>query len=189
MVAQDPVGIARALHDGIAQDLVALGYSIDLLIAVPQTPTDVRIDLRTMRFRVDELISKVRREIFTLRLPAQGDLSTELTQIAREICGERLGKLSISHLELSFELHQLILIAAREFLLNSANHSRGTQIDLTLGSIEDRTYLVVADNGMGGAQMSSTRFGLRGISERVALLNGEFQLTSDQNGTRARITL
>ena len=189
MVTEDSVGIARTLHDGIAQDLVALGYSIDLLIAIPETPTVIRIELRTMRFRVDELITKVRKEIFNLRSPGQGDLSIELTNIAREICGERLGKVSVSHLELPFDIHQVIVAAATELMRNSFYHSRGSQIDLTLSSIEDHIYLVVADNGIGGAQMSSTRFGLRGISERIALLHGEFELVSDENGTNARISI
>ncbi len=193
MVYLDPVGIARALHDGIAQDLVALGYSIDLLIATPQTPIQTRVELRTMRFRVDELITKVRQEIFQLRqsveTEALGDTSGQLLVIAKAICGDRMGEINLSPVTLSFEAHQIIISTATELLRNSYVHSRGTQIDLTLTSIEDRTTLVVADNGIGGAHMSSTRFGLRGISERVAMLDGEFILESNANGTRAHIAL
>ena len=189
MSSSEKVRIARDLHDGIAQDLVALGYSLDLLIAVPETPTDIRVNLRTLRFNVDELISKVRLEIFALRSGDVGNIQRELARVAEEICGERLGSVLISDLNLPFETYQLVLATATELLRNSCSHSRASQIDLTLRAIENQTFLEVEDNGIGGAHMSTTRFGLRGIAERVENLEGVFTLHSDQNGTRAQIIL
>jgi len=58
--------LAQELHDGIAQDLVGLGYSIDSLIASSQD-LQVRDSLRTVRFTITDLIEKVRLEIHQLR--------------------------------------------------------------------------------------------------------------------------
>jgi signal transduction histidine kinase len=58
--------LAQELHDGIAQDLVALGFSIDSLIASNQD-SKVRDSLRAVRFTITELIEKVRLEIHQLR--------------------------------------------------------------------------------------------------------------------------
>jgi signal transduction histidine kinase len=58
--------LAQELHDGIAQDLVALGFSIDSLIASNQD-LKVRDSLRAVRFTITELIEKVRLEIHQLR--------------------------------------------------------------------------------------------------------------------------
>jgi signal transduction histidine kinase len=58
--------LAQELHDGIAQDLVALGFSIDSLIASNQD-LKVRDSLRAVRFTITELIEKVRLEIYQLR--------------------------------------------------------------------------------------------------------------------------
>jgi signal transduction histidine kinase len=55
--------LARELHDGVAQDLVALGYELDLLLATVDLQSPTRKGIRSLRFRVDELISKVRREM------------------------------------------------------------------------------------------------------------------------------
>ena len=189
MASREGTRIARDLHDGIAQDLVALGYSLDLMMAVPETPTEVRVNLRTLRFSIDELISKVRREIFALRSADTPDICLELTQIAQEVCGNRLGNVNITDLNLSFDVHEVVLASATELLRNSYNHSRATQIDITLSTIEDRIFLQVEDNGIGGAHMSTTRYGLRGISERVTDLQGTFTLDSNESGTRAHITL
>ena len=46
-MAQSPrVEIAQEIHDGIAQDLVALGYQLDLVLAAPLTPALIRNDIR-----------------------------------------------------------------------------------------------------------------------------------------------
>jgi signal transduction histidine kinase len=88
---QRRVTLAQELHDGIAQDLVGLGYSIDSLIANTQ---DVKSkdSLRTVRFTITELIEKVRQEIHQLRSApdllsenAQKDLHFELQRVVSEV--------------------------------------------------------------------------------------------------------
>ena len=60
------VVLAQELHDGIAQDLVGLGFSIDSLISTSHDQT-AKESLRKLRFSVTELIDKVRQEIHQLR--------------------------------------------------------------------------------------------------------------------------
>ena len=58
--------LAQELHDGIAQDLVGLGFSIDALIATSHE-LSIKETLRELRFAITELINKVRLEIHELR--------------------------------------------------------------------------------------------------------------------------
>ena len=67
MNPNERVRLAQDLHDGIAQDLVGLGYRIDALIAAIGTPNEIRLELRTLRFAMSDLVEKVRGEIFELR--------------------------------------------------------------------------------------------------------------------------
>ena len=67
MSVNERVRLAQELHDGIAQDLVGLGYSIDSLVGAPDTPNDIRAELRSLRFAMSDLVEKVRDEIFALR--------------------------------------------------------------------------------------------------------------------------
>ena len=92
MSVNERVRLAQELHDGIAQDLVGLGYSIDSLVGVPDTPYDIRAELRSLRFAISDLVEKVRDEIFALRsskeiLPAQNEPSVhyELQKILAEL--------------------------------------------------------------------------------------------------------
>ena len=83
--------LAQELHDGIAQDRVGLGYSIDSLIASSQD-LQVRDSLRTVRFTITDLIEKVRLEIHQLRTSydlvsstADKDSNYELLRAVSEI--------------------------------------------------------------------------------------------------------
>ena len=75
MNPNERVRLAQDLHDGIAQDLVGLGYRLDSLIAAIGTPHEIRSELRTLRFAMCDLVEKVRGEIFELRLTSDNQIS------------------------------------------------------------------------------------------------------------------
>jgi signal transduction histidine kinase len=183
------VELAREIHDGIAQDLVALGYDLDLLLASQSASAQSRIEIRTLRFKVDEMISKVRREMYLLRDPKASTLQDELGRIALEICGDLLTWQEIDALSIPSDIQEELKSIAIELLRNAKTHSRASQIELLLKGAQNRTYLEVSDNGVGGAMIDTSRLGLVGIKERVQLLNGHFEITSTQHGTRVKIVL
>jgi len=85
------VALAQELHDGIAQDLVGLGFSIDSLISTSHDQI-AKESLRQLRFLVTELIEKVRLEIHQLRTATdliskteEKDFSYELLRVLSEI--------------------------------------------------------------------------------------------------------
>ena len=84
MTHYERIKIAQELHDGIAQDLVALSYALDLLLAAPDTPGNTRIEIRNILFKVSTIIDSVRAEIFNLRA---ADL-TSLEQSLQALLGE-----------------------------------------------------------------------------------------------------
>lgn len=109
MSVNERVRLAQELHDGIAQDLVGLGYSLDSLVGAPDTPNDIRAELRSLRFAMSDLVEKVRDEIFALRsskeiLPGQYETDVQ------------------------YELQRIFA----ELLRNIQEHSRATSITLSL---------------------------------------------------------
>jgi signal transduction histidine kinase len=105
---QRRVTLAQELHDGIAQDLVGLGYSIDSLIADTQDMKS-KDSLRTVRFTITELIEKVRQEIHQLR--SAPDLLSENTQK-----------------DLHFELQRVV----SEVLRNISEHSGASTVTIEI---------------------------------------------------------
>ena len=85
------VTLAQELHDGIAQDLVVLGFSIDRAISQCQD-TELKSSLRQIRFATTDLIEKVRVQMHSLRSAeplvssfGQVDTMFETLRIVQEI--------------------------------------------------------------------------------------------------------
>ena len=85
------VTLAQELHDGIAQDLVVLGFSIDQAISRCRD-AELKDSLRQIRFTTTELIEKLRRQMHELRtseplsLPVgQVDTMFEMVRIVQEV--------------------------------------------------------------------------------------------------------
>jgi len=98
--------LAQELHDGIAQDLVGLGFSIDSLIA-SSPDLHTKDSLRQLRFAITELIDTVRLEIHELRTStdllssqADKDVSYELLRVLSEILRNVSEHSQASHLSI-----------------------------------------------------------------------------------------
>ncbi len=111
MNPNERVRLAQDLHDGIAQDLVGLGYRIDALVAAIGTPNDIRAELRTIRFAMSDLVEKVRSEIFELRTNSANLDSRTAFESASE-----------------FELEKIFA----ELLRNVETHSKATELKITV---------------------------------------------------------
>ena len=184
--------LARDLHDGIAQDLVALGYELDLLLGATESTVESRREIRGLRFKVDGLISKVRHEMYALRDPKVVTFQDALSQLIHEICGDLQVTASISHFSIPNSYQTELKAIAIELLRNAKFHSRASHIEVLLRGVENRTYLEVSDNGVGGAQVNTSglgRLGLVGVKERVEQLHGQLEIISTENGTRIKVVL
>ena len=171
--------IARQIHDGIAQDLVALGYSLDQSLGAPELPASTRAELRALRFAVTDLIEKVRREILNLR-----NTSPDLREQVLSICGDRLGVF-----ELTIPLDKALNPIVIELLRNASEHSGASVINLRTRQDQTFTVIEVSDNGIGGVDMKTDRFGLIGISEAVAELSGKIEFSDLAPGLLIRVSI
>ena len=182
------VRLAQELHDGIAQDLVAFGYSIDLLLGQPDTPINTRKDLRTLRFGITDLITKVRDEIFTLRNGAPLDFLTSLHQIADELFPNNSVTVEeipqLSHIQ-SFELLRILT----EVIRNAAHHSGASHLEITLEKIKNMQVLRIKDNGGGGAEPNRIGYGIAGLYERTESLGGTITIETNATGTTVEIKI
>jgi signal transduction histidine kinase len=179
MLTPERLDVARELHDGIAQDLVALGYSLDLLLATDGLPQSARSSIRESRLQVDELMRKVRSEIFNLRSQSQQSISTQLQALVANEYSDFELDLDIEPASAPPEVGLEIFAIAREILRNVRMHSRASRIGITLYPVNNRIYLQICDNGIGGAIMKDGRWGMTGISERIAKLGGSIVIENN----------
>ena len=158
------IELARDLHDSLAQELVAIGFSLDLLIA--DLPNKYRNRARNIRFQVTKATQLVRKELFSLRQNEsvyQSKLENQAGHLALNVSGD----LSI----LSREAKRVV----DELIRNAAVHSKGRNIQLTV--TEDA--IVVSDDGQG----------LFGVGELVESFGGKMNVITGANGTKVEIRM
>lgn len=182
----DRARLARELHDGIAQELVGVGYGLDLLLARPDTTVDARSQLRTLRFTITELIDNVRKEIYFLRQPSFLTLSEEIQNTAETLCAGLELKIAVEEVTLPsdsglpYEIHRI----AQEVLRNIAAHAQAKAVTISLVQTGNMLELGISDNGAGGATTSETRYGIQSIHGRALAINALLEIQSDSEGTR-----
>ena len=189
MTQPERIRIAQELHDGIAQDLVALSYSLDLLLAESQTPASTRIELRNIIFSVTAMIEKVRTEIFNLRANSSETLEESLRALIVDLGSSIELNLSLEDCNFSEQVEDELLAISREFLRNSIKHSGASVIELTIEKSENGSTYLFKDNGRGINPSNSSGFGIRGIQERCSSIESELTVTSDDCGTKYLILI
>ena len=189
MANAERIRLAQQLHDGIAQDLVGVGYSLDLLLAAPQTPIDTRIELRTLRFTIADLVEKVRQEMFQLRQPTGQTLSQQIEHEASSICKGLILSLLITEVSLAGDSEPAyeIMKISTELLRNIFSHSQASSVAVSFSENDHVITLEISDNGSGGAGVRTSRLGLAGIHERAERIGANLAIVSNASGTHASL--
>lgn len=177
------VALARDIHDGIAQDLVALGYSIDSILARPELDSPTRSELRQIRLKISTCLDRVRHELYGLRLAPTISLRADLEEHLRALSSSFQVRSDIEDLKVSPEIHLLIIDVAKELIRNAVTHSHGSSLWLTLLTTPTHLVLTVKDDGSGSASLLSDRLGLVGARERLLERGGDLTITGKHGST------
>jgi signal transduction histidine kinase len=164
--------LARELHDGLAQDLSAIGYRLDSLIGDVTITQAVRQNLRKLRFTVSGVTDQVRNEIHNLRNESEKSLAKVLeTQLSSVLLDTQIDLEIIGQCEISREKHYEVSRCLRELTINSMNHSGCTKISIKLTDAS----ITYTDNGIFTQEdqlnPKPNSYGLLGVSERLAKIN------------------
>jgi signal transduction histidine kinase len=180
--ASERIAVARALHDGLAQDLVALRFRAEFLADSPAIGIVESRELRKMAVEISQLTEKVRRELFNLRDRQPLDFLTALELLIKPYQSEIDVELKSTCEAISDDLGRLILDITPELIRNTLTHAGASRIDIAITQMENSLQFQFADNGKGGAHEGGLRYGLTGVRESVELYGGTFTLI-DKGGT------
>jgi signal transduction histidine kinase len=197
--------LARELHDGPVQALIALGQRAEMAQRWVERAQSERAHaaLAELRQTEQDTVSELRRIIGALRPIYLEDLGfvPALEMLVRQNAGLTTSEL---HLETGDRVHRLspdVELAAyriaQEALRNAVEHAQATQIILYVQCEDDTLRLTVTDDGVGFALPDQPQvltreghFGLLGMQERVTQLGGTFRIdTAPGQGTRIEIKL
>lgn len=189
--------LARDLHDGPIQTLVAMNMQLGMIEAAAGTAGSGALtpaELLGMRAEVRELLGELRRACTELRPPTLDTLGlgAALRALAADWSAQNGVAVSLalaadeSLRSLPEEVVVNLYRVAQEALSNAAQHAAAQHVELRLDwQAEDgRLELAVRDDGRGFIPAaveelaSQGHFGLAGIGERAALIGGRWDIQS-----------
>jgi two-component system, NarL family, sensor histidine kinase UhpB len=201
MREEEKTRIARELHDDLGQQLTALKMEVELAErrlkkAEPRSPGG---DLRKIYELIDQLAGSVRRIAADLRPLMLDDLGLipAIDWLTNEFSARHNVRVTthvaVQEIVFNSESGTAVFRMVQEALTNIARHSGASEATLDIVRDEANCIVRVIDNGRGtaqGARVNRRSFGLLGLRERAAQLDGEIQIsTAPDMGFALTITL
>lgn len=195
--------IARDLHDSSLQTLASLVHRLELAsLYIDQDPIKAKLELAVIEKNMREIIDDVRNTIFNLRPMSFDDFGLKDTLekviefIKQDSNFEIISDIDDIEFDPSNPESKIILISIyriiQECILNSIKHSCGSVIKVNLKRRDNLYEIIVEDDGIGfdidEAVKKNNHFGLSVLEERVHLLNGKIEITSNK-GTFIKIEI
>ncbi|RME81930.1 MAG: hypothetical protein D6775_12270 [Caldilineae bacterium] len=195
--------LARDLHDGPLQALIALNLRLGLLLSVTQTPEQRAEQVQAMREEVRRLLADMRQTSAALRPPMLDALG--LGAALQALADEWVTQTGVAvHLDLppAAELRHLpdevavnLYRIVQEALTNIARHAAAQNVLLQMREEAGCLTLIIQDDGRGFVLpaaahdlVSAGHFGLAGMQERATLIGGQLWVESEVGqGTTVRL--
>ncbi len=189
--------LAREIHDGIAQELVIVGYGVDNVLAeLSADQTKARADLSELRAEVTRIISEVRLSLFDLRshIDPQGGLGSAISAYLRTI-GTASG-LTV-HITLNESTQRLpaateaeLFRISQEAVTNARKHARAANIRVSVDVEPPWACIVVEDDGVGISHPGPEgSYGQAIMNERAQRLGADLTIGAGSQGSGTRVSV
>ena len=184
--------LERDLHDGAQSRLVALALKLQLARRTvaddSETATLLEESSAELRASLDEL-RELARGLHPVVLTDRGLPAAVRILASRAPVPVEIAALPDERLPPPIEIAVYFVVA--EALTNVAKYARASSAAVAVAVAGGRVRVEVSDDGVGGADVAGGS-GLRGLSDRVAALDGRLELVSPMGGgttLRAEIPL
>jgi signal transduction histidine kinase len=189
--------LAREIHDGVAQELVMVGYGIDNAMATLPDVDTATGELRALRGEVTRVITELRLSLFELRSEVEryGGLAAAIADYARTVgasAGLRVHlSLDESTARLPSAIEAELLRIAQEAITNARKHSGAENLWVTCAVDPPFAQVEVSDDGSGiGDQRPDGRYGLAIMAERAERIRGRLEIAPrSPHGTTVAVVL
>lgn len=179
--------LARDIHDGVAQQLVGLGYLADDLAATTGDP-ETRRGADELRAEVTRVVGALRFSVFDLRhdVAAAGSLSAAVTDYVHELSARSDLRVHLTLAErdgrLPCRTEEELLRIAQEAIGNVLKHAHAVNLWVRLTTCDDGFTLVVEDDGVGQAAPRPGHYGLHTMAERAERMTAVLTIEARHDG-------
>lgn len=184
--------IARDLHDTALQNLTYILHKLELTeMFISQDPIRAKLELNVIRKNIKSVIDQVRDSIYDLRPMSFNDLGLKAVfeRMLDSLNAEQNYIIESNIEEVSCETSIVMITLYRvvqECISNIMKHSKCQKITFDCHREDDFIIVDISDNGIGfniskEDSESEKHFGIPVMIERIALLNGEMTIDSQEN--------
>jgi two-component system, NarL family, sensor histidine kinase UhpB len=179
------------LHEGLAQELAAVGWALDGLARDPVDEAKVRSAAAELRLVVDSALRIVHRKAVALREPELelGGLPALVERYAADFTRSTglpanvLGSETLDLIPPSYAI--LCLKVVQEALTNVAKHANASHVRIECCKDPEALQITIADDGRGidpAARVKPDSLGLLGLTERLIAVGGAFTVSNVEGG-------
>jgi signal transduction histidine kinase len=184
--AEERKRIAREMHDGVAQELVALGYIVDEIASVSDEHETIYL-ADNLREEISRIVAEIRYSILDLRHHVidhrlSGALADYVHQVTQDMNLRVNLVLDESGPALPPRTESELLRVAQEAIGNVRKHARADNLWVTLVSDGTTLLLEVEDDGVGNAQPKERHWGLQSMQERAAGIEASLEVVPREGG-------
>lgn len=194
---EDRQRIARDLHDTSLQNLAHLTHKIELSsLYIDQDPVKAKLELSLVNKILRETIEEIRNTIYDLRSMTFDDLGlkTAFERLLDNLndSGKYTIKSEIDNVSCENEFVLVFIYRVVQECLNNINkHAEAREICFICRNETDRCVIEISDDGKGfdkDVSVSGKHFGLSLMKERIGLLNGKIDISSQIGiGTKVHV--
>lgn len=165
--------LARDMHDGVAQDLAALSFNVDILLQQTEPSDPVHTALDSLRQAMRESLSDIRHQITALRMVERPDVSFgSILSATLQSFGTQTGlRTTLTLDESPFRLPAHLEIQIQRIaldLLADARTSRATFVDWDIRLAAPNARLVLMHDG--ATELSAASFARQPLQEHAAII-------------------
>ena len=181
--------IARDIHDGIGQMLVATKFKLAAINGIGTQDMNIKVDeIEDLMSTVIEEVRRVSRNMSN-RYVEEFGIEIALNYLIDEIKG--LDKFEVIHdvdipenynIDISNTLYRI----TQEAINNIIKYSQAKNVDINIQIVNQNLILEVSDDGIG-FDTNTPSNGIKNMQERASLQNGHFEIKSVINkGTKLK---
>ncbi|MFT3891001.1 MAG: sensor histidine kinase [Anaerolineales bacterium] len=194
-IANERQRMARELHDTLSQGLAGVILQLEAADAhlTHQRSERAQSIVANAMEQARSTLANARRVIDDLRQPSQDDLDSAL-RLEMDRFTNATGLTIHFHSDptppLPDPVKETVIRTIAESLTNIANHAQAKNVEVSIGVKDKSLSITIQDDGRGfdASTIPSGHYGVLGMKERVRLVNGSFELHSENGkGTAVKI--
>lgn len=181
---EERVRIARDLHDTLGHTLSLLTLKSELVgKLIEKNPERAHIEAKEMERTSRSALKQVRELVSDMRAITVAEELNEAELILTAACIELHVEGDLDLPDVPSLTQNILSMCLREGVTNIVRHSHASHCNISIKATPGHVLITILDDGIGFNDTFNKGNGLKGIEERLSLIEGRLTLASPQQGT------